>query len=307
MTGAATPKEFQMSASPQNQLDQDDAGLPSNIIQFVIADDQPFSRNLVIECLKRSGYSRFATAQDGLEALYHLKLRRTGLKSRSLAEMLDQRPDIAADLAPNGTHLSAKHPYCVVTDFNMPKLNGLHVLKAIRCGATRVPRDTPVLMLTGFTDDYVIGAALELDVNAFLVKPVSRKNINDKLARSLKVKLNIRPASFYEKVSIPDETGIGDFEEVGDPAPLTERFPEASPQSSTDAVDPQDDDICWKQLSLVKPGDILAQDLIGPSGSLMLGKGSVFTEGLLQKLKDVGSIKGLDGKLPIITVADEPN
>lgn len=63
---------------------------------------------------------------------------------------------------------------CIITDLDMPKLDGVGLLQAVREGRANVPRDTKVVLLTGHSEFDQIGPALQFEVDAFLAKPVSR-------------------------------------------------------------------------------------------------------------------------------------
>jgi two-component system chemotaxis response regulator CheY len=66
---------------------------------------------------------------------------------------------------------------CIITDLDMPKLDGVGLLQAVRTGRGNVPRDTKVVLLTGHSELDRIGPALRFDVDAFLAKPASRQAI----------------------------------------------------------------------------------------------------------------------------------
>lgn len=58
-----------------------------------------------------------------------------------------------------------------------------------------------------YSEEFVISAALELDVNAFIVKPVSRNALHEKVKRVLQSKIVPKEVTAYEAVKLPDETG----------------------------------------------------------------------------------------------------
>ena len=64
-------------------------------------------------------------------------------------------------------------PDCLITDLKMPRIHGLQFLRAIRTNKTSLPRGVPVVMLTGYAERPLLGVALQLDVDAFLAKPVA--------------------------------------------------------------------------------------------------------------------------------------
>lgn len=62
-------------------------------------------------------------------------------------------------------------PAVILLDINMPKINGLEVLKHLK--AHPVYRRIPVVMLTSSREDRDLKAAYDLGVNSYIEKPVS--------------------------------------------------------------------------------------------------------------------------------------
>ncbi len=74
----------------------------------------------------------------------------------------------------------------VLTDINMPGLNGLDVTRAIR--AMPPPHGTtPVIALTAHSDEAMVEAARAAGMNDFVVKPVEPSDFFEKLSRQLLV------------------------------------------------------------------------------------------------------------------------
>jgi len=268
------------------------AGIPVSQVQFLVVDDYAFVRRIVGECLRATGVERFQSAEDGREAIFHLRRRSTTIKDSALLDIVATRPDIAEDLSPDLMALGSDHSYCVITDFNMPGGNGLEILKAIRMGETSVPRDTPVILLTGYSDDFVIAAALELDVNAFIVKPVSRRTIQEKLKRVLRSKIDLKEPSEYGKVELPDENGniLGGAGQKSIAALTTKK-------SEVDKT------VRWLPVAAIQPGAVLAKDVVTERGALLLQAGAVLTPFVLQRLCDIHRANGFDGTIPIKNTA----
>ena len=263
-------------------------GMPIDLVQFLVVDDYPLVRRIVGESLRASGVKKFHSAEDGREAIDVLNRRSPTIKDSALVDLVSARPDIANDLSPDFIGLDSNHGNCVITDFNMPHATGLELLKAIRCGKTNVPRDTPVILLTGYSDDFVIAAALELDVNAFIVKPVSRKALQEKLKRVLQSKITPREIAYYDVVELPDETGeIQGRRGKKDIAALTRQ---------KEAVD---NDMRWLPVSVIQPGAVLAKDVMTDRGALLLQAGAVLTSFVLQRLIDIHRAAGFDGTIPV--------
>jgi two-component system, chemotaxis family, chemotaxis protein CheY len=107
-------------------------------LKVLIVDDQRTSRMLIRDALDQLGISQITMAVDGEEAL----------------KMLMSAP----------CHI-------IISDFNMPKLDGLQLLKAVR--SYPPTKKTPFIILTGRGDRELVQKAAALGVNNFLVKPIS--------------------------------------------------------------------------------------------------------------------------------------
>ncbi len=116
-------------------------------LKFLIVDDSQTMRRIVANSLKNLGYEDFVEAGDGKEAL--LKL--------------------SADESLN----------FVITDWNMPVLSGLELIKAIR--SDEKMGKIPVLMVTtrGVKDDII--EALKAKVNNYVVKPFTPAILREKI------------------------------------------------------------------------------------------------------------------------------
>lgn len=70
-----------------------------------------------------------------------------------------------------------------LVDWNMPELNGLDFVKAIR--ATELYKTTPVIMITSEAAKYNVIEAIEAGVTNYIVKPIQAKILKEKLAKYL--------------------------------------------------------------------------------------------------------------------------
>ena len=71
----------------------------------------------------------------------------------------------------------AKKPHIMIIDINLPKLNGIDLLKKIR----EQDHSTKVLMLTSHTDTGYLLDAASLQLTKYLVKPISREDLRNAL------------------------------------------------------------------------------------------------------------------------------
>lgn len=115
-------------------------------IHTLIVDDQASMRALIRTSLQQLGFREFREAGDG-EAGLHAMI--------------------------NGpSHL-------IISDFNMPKLDGLGLLRAVR--AHPPIAGTAFIMLTGRADKELVQRAVQFGVNNYLVKPFTVAQLKDKL------------------------------------------------------------------------------------------------------------------------------
>jgi len=265
--------------------DRDTKDIPIELVQFLVIDDHSFVRHIVGECLRTNQIKRYTFAENGTEALTLISMLSSGITNSFLNDMIGARPDIAADLFPEGASFKAAHAFCIITDFNMGDVNGLEVLKAIRCGETRVPRDTPVILLTGFSDDFVVSTALLLDVNAFVLKPVSNRTLWEKIQRVLKTVSPAKDIEHYKDVEIPDDEGKTINSKKENKTALA-----SSGGNLKERLLP---------LAALLPGVVLARDLYGSRGALLLREGTVITASLIHKLLDLAQMNALNGDIPV--------
>lgn len=107
-------------------------------LKVLIVDDHRTSRMLIRDALEQLGIKHIVFAVDGEEAL------RTMMTAPC---------------------------HIIISDFNMPKLDGIQLLKAIRAyGPTK---KTPFIILTGKGDRELVQQAAQCGVNNFLAKPIT--------------------------------------------------------------------------------------------------------------------------------------
>ena len=84
---------------------------------------------------------------------------------------------------------------CVLCDYTMANGNGLQLLQAIRLGQIKFFRpDACFILLTASSDPTTVAMALELDVNGYLVKPVTPEKLKASItkARARAVRINFQ-------------------------------------------------------------------------------------------------------------------
>ncbi len=113
-----------------------------------LVDDNPDDVDLTLRAFKSNKIqSEFIVARDGEEALEYLF---------ATARYANRDPTVLPEL--------------VLLDLNLPRLDGLEVLRAIRADART--RRLPVVVLTCSNEDRDIAASYDLGANSFVRKPI---------------------------------------------------------------------------------------------------------------------------------------
>jgi two-component system chemotaxis response regulator CheY len=119
--------------------------------KFLVVDDSLTMRRIVVNALKTLGFEQVVEAQDGKDAV--------------------------AKLMTEGATF-------VITDWNMPEMNGLDLTKWIRSNGQF--EMMPILMITtrGNKDDVI--EAMKARVNNYIVKPFTPQGLKEKIDQILK-------------------------------------------------------------------------------------------------------------------------
>ncbi len=219
----------------------------------LVVDDEHFSRQIVSRFLRELGNPEIHAAREGGEAL--------GI-------------------------LAVVPIRVAICDFNMPGMNGLDLLKAIRTSTSLIRADLPVVMLTGVSDRALVGAAVALDVDAFVVKPASKAVLASRLDRALADGREIKPAAAYAAVDV----GVAAANlRMGEPVGLARRSERPGDPAVRSAGGRR------VRLDAVQPGVVLADDIRASTGELLLAGGTVLTARLIGRLRDLAGMKlGID-------------
>lgn len=95
---------------------------------------------------------------------------------------------------------------CIVCDYGMEVMDGLALLKEIRAGKhAYIPRDQCFVMLTAHGQEAVVRAAIELDVNGYVRKPVSKDSLTKALHRAFNRMPALKAPEVYAGVAVPTQ------------------------------------------------------------------------------------------------------
>lgn len=116
-------------------------------MRFLVVDDSATMRRIVINSLQRIGFSDVVEAADGHDALAHF--------------------DSSISF--------------VITDWNMPNMNGLDFTRILRAKGEALP----ILMVTTRSVREDIMAAVDAGVNSYIVKPFTPQTLKEKIDQLL--------------------------------------------------------------------------------------------------------------------------
>lgn len=77
-----------------------------------------------------------------------------------------------------------ERPDIVITDIQMEKMNGLELARAIRA----INPETIIIMITGYDIDEYKKAADDIDIDAYIPKPINFNNLKEVIQNSIRIK-----------------------------------------------------------------------------------------------------------------------
>lgn len=124
--------------------------MPDLSMKLLVVDDFSTMRRIVKNLLKQIGYVNIEEAEDGVQAFSKLK-----------AGSID----------------------FIISDWNMPNMDGLELLKNVRNDPQL--KDIPVLMVTAEAEKEKVVAAIQAGVNNYIVKPFTGEVLKEKIDKIL--------------------------------------------------------------------------------------------------------------------------
>ena len=119
-------------------------------MKILVVDDFSTMRRIIKNLLRDLGFNNTSEADDGLTALPMLKAGKYDL---------------------------------LVTDWNMPGMQGIDLLKAVRADDDETLKNIPVLMVTAEQKKEQIVEAAQAGVNGYIVKPFTALILKEKLEK----------------------------------------------------------------------------------------------------------------------------
>jgi two-component system chemotaxis response regulator CheY len=123
-------------------------------LKLLVVDDSSTMRRIIKNTLSRLGYTEILEAEDGAQAWEIMSDESSGVG-------------------------------ILITDWNMPEMNGLELVKKVR-GEQRY-KDVPIIMVTTEGGKAEVITALKAGVNNYIVKPFTPQVLKEKLEAVLGV------------------------------------------------------------------------------------------------------------------------
>ncbi|WP_152208676.1 ATP-binding response regulator [Marinobacter changyiensis] len=140
---------------------------PSKSMSILVVEDIAAMRKMLKDSLRLMGLNNVSLAENGEQALTLLATNRVDL---------------------------------IISDSNMPKMNGMELLKIIR--ETPAWRSIPFMMVTAESDRTLVSAAIQGGVTQFLIKPFTYLDLQNRVN---KITHQVKPAGVVEITAAAEE------------------------------------------------------------------------------------------------------
>jgi len=211
-------------------------------IKILLVDDDSFMQKLLETVLIDLGFKQIVKAEDGEQALGILK---------------------------------NNHVDLLLTDIQMPNMNGLELLRQVRCGNAGVSNNLRSIIITSFSNLDTLGTAIALDVNGFLDKPFKPVNVIKKILLALSEnEQSQRPGSDYEDI-------VTDLKSVAVSA-QAEVLDESDRETVTTGRPVLAD--------MLQPGMKLADEIRMDDGTLLLPGGFLLTHQSIHRIHELSDV-----------------
>jgi CheY-like chemotaxis protein len=123
-------------------------------LHVLVIDDEVFMRKLIERTLRDMEVGLVTMAENGIDGLMQVK-----------------RAGSPIDV--------------IICDLEMPEMNGFDFVKTLRSDSEVPNTEVPVLIVTGHADEETVRNAASLGINGYLVKPISKKALETRLAKAI--------------------------------------------------------------------------------------------------------------------------
>jgi CheY-like chemotaxis protein len=125
----------------------------NRLVEILLVEDNPYDVEMTLEAFRSARFAnKVHVVRDGVEAMNYI-FREGQYSNRD-----------------------GDHPHVILLDLNLPKVNGLEVLRRIR--GDEKTRDIPVVVLTVSQKERDVAECRELGVQSYIAKPVDLQRLS---------------------------------------------------------------------------------------------------------------------------------
>lgn len=135
-------------------------------VNVLVVEDDAFMRQLISRSLMEIGVADVILAEHGKDGLEKLRFNNIDM---------------------------------IFCDLKMPVMDGVEFLTHVRSLKEGRLKDTPVVILTGYSDQDKVAETVYLGIHGFLVKPFSKKSLESRIIASL-TRDQISPEKLEKKI-----------------------------------------------------------------------------------------------------------
>lgn len=199
--------------------------------RLLLVEDEPITRELLSNLLIQAGFRNLTSAENGTVALEHMKQKQFDL---------------------------------ILTDIEMPKINGLELLRRIRSEETRLPKESKVIIITGHDEVAILGTAIALDANGVIKKSTSVAALRERIHHLLQAPPeSVKPSHHYQQIN-------------------TDVLPD-----NNDRLSIYKGDVENLSIDQLLAGMVLARPVLSASGHTLLAAGEPLSTARIQLLQDL--------------------
>ncbi|MBD1556738.1 response regulator [Vibrio sp. S9_S30] len=221
-------------------------------ITVMVVEDHDFSRKATLSILLRLGVENILTASNGKIAIQKLAMHKVDI---------------------------------IITDINMPEMNGIELLKEVRTGNTCNDKSTRIIAVTSYSNTEVLRACMNLDINSFLVKPITLDMAKEKIMAAFSEPAQLFREHEYHQVESDFDCVTEDPVIQHDMKPVN-HVPEKPTLGSNERL--------IDKLSDLEVGMCLKRDICAANGSRLIAEGVVLNERLINRIQELSTIITID-------------
>lgn len=225
----------------------------ANELKILVVEDDHFTRKIILRVLRDFGYANIVDVNNAVFAINLIETNTFDL---------------------------------IITDVNMPGMNGLKFVQLIRAGKTHAKPETRIVVLTSFSQTEIIASALALDINGFLVKPIIPAVVEEKLTLALSERLHLHSPMAYEAV----KTDLKSLPSLGDRQPKARQGPGITLGNHKTRNNNGNMNGCHLAPRRLRPGMILKENVHLKDGTLILSSGYKLSETSINRLRDLEAL-----------------